>query len=367
MNGNRTSSLAGGGTYDAQDRLDTLYGVDYVVDADGFVVSRGLDTFVYSARGELLEVSIDGGPDVTYAYDGLGRRVGRTTAAGTEQYLYGNPGNPFQVTAVRDTSGTLSEYYYDDAGMLYALERGGVRHYVATDLLGTPKVICDSSGAVVKTLDYDSYGILLLDSNPAFELPFGFAGGLEDPATGLVRFGFRDYEPVSGRWAARDPILFGGGQGNLYVYVQNDPIDFVDPTGLVCVGGSAYGGVGAGAQVCLTDKGLAVCVEVGFGAGGGLEVDPFGGLPRDGQTIETSADAGFGPAALGFKFSLDDCGDFKLDPTCSFGPFGCAGTVGTPAPAGSELLDKPLSDSFKLKGVKLQGKVSGKVCRSIGF
>jgi RHS repeat-associated protein len=367
VNGNRTSSLAGNAVYDTLDRMDTFNGVDYTVDVDGFVVSRGFDTFVYSARGELLEASLDGGPDVTYAYDGLGRRVGRTTPAGTEQYLYGNPGNPFQVTAVRDTAGALSEYYYDDAGVLYAFERGGIRHYVATDLLGSPKVICDNTGAVVKLIDYDSFGVLLSDSNSTFELPFGFAGGLEDQATGLVRFGFRDYEPATGRWMARDPILFGGGQGNLYVYVQNDPVDFVDPTGLICVGGSAYAGVGAGAQVCVTDQGLAVCVEVGFGAGGGLEVDPFGGLPRDGQTFEASGGAGLGPLGLGLKFTLDDCGDAKFRPECAVGPFGCTGAVGTPVGRGSDLLDKPLSDSLKLKGVKLQGKVSGKVCRSIGF
>ena len=50
-------------------------------------------------------------------------------------------------------------------------------------------------GAVVKALAYDSFGVPLSDIAPGFFLPFGFAGGLADPVTGLVRFGLRDYEP----------------------------------------------------------------------------------------------------------------------------------------------------------------------------
>ena len=74
---------------------------------------------------------------------------------------------------------------------------------------------------------------MLLDTNPGFQ-PFGFAGGLYDRDTGLVRFGARDYDPDTGRWTAKDPILFAGGDANLYGYVQNDPVNWVDPFGLEC-------------------------------------------------------------------------------------------------------------------------------------
>jgi RHS repeat-associated protein len=75
------------------------------------------------------------------------------------------------------------------------------------------------TGEVAQRLDYDAFGRVLLDTNPGFQ-PFGFAGGLYDADTGLVRFGARDYDPEIGRWTAKDPILFGGGQGNVYVYVD---------------------------------------------------------------------------------------------------------------------------------------------------
>ena len=43
------------------------------------------------------------------------------------------------------------------------------------------------------------------------KIPFGFAGGLHDRDTNLVRFGARDYDPSIGRWTAKDPIDFAGG------------------------------------------------------------------------------------------------------------------------------------------------------------
>jgi RHS repeat-associated protein len=61
---------------------------------------------------------------------------------------------------------------------------------------------------------------------------FGWAGGLYDPDTGLLRFGARDYDPEIGRWTAPDPIGFGGGDGNLYTYVGNDPVNVTDVSGL---------------------------------------------------------------------------------------------------------------------------------------
>jgi RHS repeat-associated protein len=114
---------------------------------------------------------------------------------------------------------------------VFALQRGTDWYYVATDFVGTPLAVFDATGRAVKVLEYDSYGVLLSDSNPSFELAVGFAGGLADEQTGLVRFGWRDYEPAAGRWTARDPLFFAGGYGNLYTYCANDPVNHIDPSG----------------------------------------------------------------------------------------------------------------------------------------
>jgi RHS repeat-associated protein len=80
-------------------------------------------------------------------------------------------------------------------------------------------------------MDYDEFGNVLVDTNPGFQ-PLGFAGGLYDTETKLVRFGARDYDAEVGRWTAKDPVLFVGGQVNIYIYVANNPINLFDPSGL---------------------------------------------------------------------------------------------------------------------------------------
>lgn len=169
---------------------------------------------------------------ITYTYDSMNRRVARTDEKGTTQYLYGNANYPFQITAVRDPSGNLSVYHYDDFGFLFAIERDANWYYVNTDQLGTPQVVCDADGEVVKVLQYDNFGNQISDSNPTFELHISFAGGLTDADTELVRFGFRDYDSVSAKWTAKDPIGFAGGDINLYGYVLNNPTNLIDPEGL---------------------------------------------------------------------------------------------------------------------------------------
>ena len=65
------------------------------------------------------------------------------------------------------------------------------------------------------------------------------------PATQLVRFGARDYDPETGRWTSKDPIGFAGGDTNLYGYVLNDPVNFVDPQGANAIAPA----IGIGAEI----------------------------------------------------------------------------------------------------------------------
>jgi RHS repeat-associated protein len=116
------------------------------------------------------------------------------------------------------------------------LVKGGTTYRLIRDHVGSVRLVVHTgTGAVVQRLEYDEYGRVLADSNPGFQ-PLGFAGGIYDPDTRLVRFGVRDYDPETGRWTAKDPVLFGGGTTNLYEYVGNDPINTVDPLGLANVG-----------------------------------------------------------------------------------------------------------------------------------
>ena len=112
------------------------------------------------------------------------------------------------------------------------MTQNGQKYYLHYDQVGTLKAISNSNQRVIKKITYDSYGNILNETNQAFNVPFGFAGGLYDSDTKLTRFGYRDYDAYSGKWTAKDPIDFGGGDSNLYGYVLGDPVDFVDSLGL---------------------------------------------------------------------------------------------------------------------------------------
>jgi len=98
---------------------------------------------------------------------------------------------------------------------------------------GSLRAVVDTEGTIIKELHYDSFGTITNDTNPTLHVTLGFAGGLYDEDTKLTRFGYRDYDAYTGKWTAKDPIGFAGGDANLYGYVLGDPVNGVDPEGLM--------------------------------------------------------------------------------------------------------------------------------------
>ncbi len=126
---------------------------------------------------------------------------------------------------------SLVSFEYADGRMPVAMTQNGQKYYLHYDQVGSLRVVSDANGNVVKEITYDTYGNIISDSNPSFKVLFGFAGGLYDPDTKLTHFGYREYDPYTGKWTAKDPIGFAGGDSNLYGYVLGDPVNLVDPTG----------------------------------------------------------------------------------------------------------------------------------------
>jgi RHS repeat-associated protein len=92
-------------------------------------------------------------------------------------------------------------------------------YYLHYDQVGSLRAVSDTNHNIIKEIIYDTYGNIISDTNTSFKVPFGFAGGLCDEDTKLVRFGYRDYDSYTGNWTAKDPIDFSGGDSNLYGYV----------------------------------------------------------------------------------------------------------------------------------------------------
>ncbi|MCI0552005.1 MAG: RHS repeat-associated core domain-containing protein, partial [Anaerolineae bacterium] len=119
---------------------------------------------------------------------------------------------------------------------------------------------------------YDEFGNVIFDSNPEFQ-PLGFAGGLYDTQTKLVRFGARDYAAETGRWTAKDPMDFAGGQGNLFVYVGNDPVNLIDPSGL----GIIHNKSNTPIFVIASDQKMAIILRPGETTPPGIDWDFYRG------------------------------------------------------------------------------------------
>jgi RHS repeat-associated protein len=109
--------------------------------------------------------------------------------------------------------------------------KNNTTYKVISDHLGSVRLIVNSvTNEIVQEINYDEYGNVLFDNNTGYQ-PFYFAGGFYELSTNLTRFGARDYDASIGRWTSKDPILFDAGQSNFWVYVDNDPINFIDPNG----------------------------------------------------------------------------------------------------------------------------------------
>ncbi|RKZ90335.1 MAG: hypothetical protein DRR19_10400 [Candidatus Parabeggiatoa sp. nov. 1] len=240
-NGNRLSATTqiygtANGTYDAQDRL-TQYGENtYAYTANGELQTKTRDDvnsqYGYDVLGNLRSVQLDG-KQIEYVIDGRNRRVGKkVNGALTQGFLYQGSLNP--IAELDGDGNVVSVFVYGSkANVPDYMLKGGKTYRILSDHLGSPRLVIDiTDGSVVQRMDYDAFGNVLSDSNIGFQ-PFGFAGGIYDADTGLTRFGARDYDPETGRWTAKDPIGFDGGDSNLYGYVLSDPVNLVDPFGLL--------------------------------------------------------------------------------------------------------------------------------------
>jgi len=235
---------------DEQDRMpqvghpgDADY-TTYTYDDHGNVTDRTADgvthTYRWDGEGSLLGVK-QGGPDiVTYDVDAKGRRVGRRVGTNlTHQWFYDG-----QLRIVGEVvyGATPSYRVYGYVGerhlpVTMVETKGAITssYRIFGDHLGSLRAVVRTSGTVgqvVQSMRHGPWGELeaeWLDAGFA-RVPFGFAGGVFETVTGLVRFGAREYDPRTGRWLTKDEARFGGGE-NFYAYAWGDPVDLTDWSG----------------------------------------------------------------------------------------------------------------------------------------
>jgi YD repeat-containing protein len=183
-NGNRISSLNSAGvfaaTVDDQDRLETYGDLVFSYTENGELESKldtstgELTTYTYDALGNLRGVVLPDGTEIEYLVDGRGRRVGKIVDGVLERVWIWR--GQLQPVAELDGAGNVvARYVYAGGANVPSLIVTPTATYrLVKDHLGSVRMVVEvATGAVVQELAFDSWGRVLVDTNPGWQ-PFGF-------------------------------------------------------------------------------------------------------------------------------------------------------------------------------------------------
>jgi RHS repeat-associated protein len=215
----------------------------YSYDSEGNMVGRTktsngeITTFTWDFRNRLTEVLIKSSGGVTlqddkFTYDVENRRIGKNTLSGGQSWTGYDGANPF---ADFNSSGSLTFSYLYGNGIDFLLARLNTSFdptWYLTDKLGSVRQVVNTSGSVVDTITYDSYGNIASESSPSNGDRFKFTSREWDSESGQYFERARYYNPGAGRFLSEDSLGFRAGDSNFYRYVLNQPTRSGDPSGL---------------------------------------------------------------------------------------------------------------------------------------
>jgi RHS repeat-associated protein len=202
----------------------------FIYDLNGNMTSDGgTHTYEWDAANRLVAINYIGtnpAQRTEIAYDGQGRWVkivekSGTTLASEKHFIW----EGMTLAEERDATNAVKRRYYPEGE-----EIDGVPYLYHRDHLGSVRELVTPSGTLVARYDYDPYG-QRTKLVGGLEAARGFTGHYYHARSGLHLAPFRAYSAELGRWLSRDPIEEEGGI-NLYGYVGNDPVNWIDPDGL---------------------------------------------------------------------------------------------------------------------------------------
>jgi RHS repeat-associated protein len=265
----------------------TLSKFEYAYDAEGNIArwtrqagnaAAQTEDFAYDAADQLLSATLKEGAatkrHIAYGYDVAGNRIRENATVG--QTPYANEYEALEFDAARRVTAVVkgsrrSEFFYDawsrrvrtverDATTVVSdkryvwdgseiveerdaqtggvtkryfangVEDAGTKLFFTRDHLGSVREVTDANGNATARSDYDPWG-RQTQVGGVYQADFGYAGYWIHRPSGLNLTVFRAYDPSLGRWVSRDPIAEKGGL-NIYGYVRNNPLRFVDVYGL---------------------------------------------------------------------------------------------------------------------------------------
>jgi RHS repeat-associated protein len=328
-------------TYDKDDRMSQVVVTQY-----------GSPTtythFSYDNNGNMTKKPSENfNPDPIYSYDFENRMVGHTTAAGNAYtYTYDGMGNRLQKyfsTAVEryvtDMSGSLPKTIaiasgYGGGGIIEKFLYGvgpiyddAANRYYLEDGLGNIRFMANSTGTSATKVMYDPFGNLRSSANAN---DIEFQGQWFDDENSQYFLRARYYDPAIGRFISRDTFAGDIQQPqslNRYTYVQNNPVNYIDPSGHVMWGQVEQGALqtlGGAAEAIAGGGVLYATGWTGVGAMGGFtlmgvgEFDAVGGIAMVGSAFQDRRLQA--PSAIGTVASSITSNPYALDAVAILAP-----------------------------------------------
>jgi RHS repeat-associated protein len=315
--GGAPNELAGvtassGGTISGQD--------SYSYNADGSVRTRVLasganQTLAYDAGGRTQSVTDAAtGNAAAYRYDADGGLlVERDTTAGVTTVTVHLPGEQLTLNTSTQTETGLRSYA--TGAIREVRSSSGALTYEYGDSQGTETVSLDAATLTATRRSFTPYGAPRGVRPASWVDNRGFLNQPADPGVGLSLLGARLYDPGTGRFLQRDPVLEAGDPQQLggYAYAGNDPVNRSDPSGLsacimvdrdFCAGRGPGGGGGGSGSTGSAGGGSG---SGGGGGGGGSTTYTYTGsgtadITTTGMTADHNSCRGFiGPVAAGAR------------------------------------------------------------------
>jgi RHS repeat-associated protein len=210
----RTEIATGEVTNYEWDYRNRLVGVE-TKDSNGNVVER--NQYTYDVFDNRIAKSVDA--------DGAGAGVAKE-----EHFVY--DGDHIALTFDGESNQTERFLHGTQIDQVLAQENdNGEVLWALTDNQGSVRMLLDNNGNVVNNITYDAFGNITLETNPDVNFRFSYTGRELDAETGLYNYRTRFLDPKTGQFINEDTIGFAGGDSNLYRYVTNSPVNYIDPFG----------------------------------------------------------------------------------------------------------------------------------------
>jgi RHS repeat-associated protein len=226
-------------------------------DADGNLLSDGRWSYAWDGENRLIGMtSLSSAPSgsqlqLAFAYDYQGRRIQKTVSTNNGSAYVGEYTNNYAydgwnlIATLNSSLAILNSYLWGSdlsgsiqgaggvGGLLAENIAGNGVQFVAYDGNGNVSALVNAAnGATVANYEYGPFGEVIRATGPMAKLnPAREGTKFYDDETDMAYYGYRYYNPSTGRWLSRDPAEENGGL-NLYGFVNNDAVDYCDMLGL---------------------------------------------------------------------------------------------------------------------------------------